>query len=192
MRYVSTRAGSPAVGFSDALVAGLAPDGGLYVPDAVAALPPPDPEAPYVAVAKDVIGGFVDRDVDSLIEDAYAAFDHPDVCPVVELSDGLWVQELWHGPTLAFKDVALQLVGRLFDQVLGERERPGDDRGGDLRRHRLRGHRGVRRTGGARHRRAAPRGPGERGAAPHDDERRLRPTCTTWRSRAPSTTARTW
>ena len=92
------------------------------MPEDEVVVPPLDREASYVAVAKAVIGAFVDRDVASLVEDTYAAFDHPDVCPVMELSDGLWVQELWHGPTLAFKDVALQLVGRLFDQVLGERD----------------------------------------------------------------------
>jgi threonine synthase len=120
MRYVSTRGQAPPVGFADALVGGLAPDGGLYVPDGE--VQRPDGAGRYVAVAEAVVEQYAGPAQAALVEPAYATFDHPDVCPVVELSDGLWVQELWHGPTLAFKDVALQLVGLLFDDELRRRD----------------------------------------------------------------------
>jgi threonine synthase len=94
---------------------GLARDGGLYVPDVVSKLPGELP-ASYVDVAATI------TEVDAgLVRDAYATFDHPAVCPVVQLDESLWIQELWHGPTLSFKDVALQLVGRLMDDELGRR-----------------------------------------------------------------------
>lgn len=145
MRYVSTRGEAPPVDFADALLAGLAPDGGLYVPQGE--LRPidswlrseGDPLPRYQDVAQSVISRFIngpgpgstpeDRSASvhdwphlaQMIDEAYATFDHPEVCPVVELGDRLFVQELWHGPTLSFKDVALQLVGRLFDHELTRR-----------------------------------------------------------------------
>jgi threonine synthase len=105
--------------FEDVLLEGLARDGGLYVPEAIGKLPGELPSS-YVDVAATVTG----LDAGTLAE-AYSTFDHPDICPVVQLDDTLWVQELWHGPTLAFKDVALQLVGRLMDTEL---ERRGERR----------------------------------------------------------------
>ena len=119
MRYVSTRGAAPVLEFSDVLLEGLGRDGGLYVPETLGKLPGDLPSS-YVDVAATVTG--LDADV---LSAAYATFDHPDVCPVVQLDDHLWVQELWHGPTLAFKDVALQLVGRLMDAEL---ERRGERR----------------------------------------------------------------
>ncbi|MEQ1788791.1 MAG: threonine synthase, partial [Acidimicrobiales bacterium] len=128
MKYVSTRGAAPVLGFGDALLTGLAADGGLYVPEAWPTLP----EAvwaevrPYADVAVDVMWPFVDGAIDrdafrEMVEAAYATFEHPDVCPVVELGD-LHLLELFWGPTLAFKDVALQLVGRLFDHELTARD----------------------------------------------------------------------
>lgn len=133
MRYVSTRGSAPAVGFGDVLLAGLAPDRGLYVPE----------EWPHlgdlsrfrgrsyaenaVEVMWPFVEGEVDRDVfESMVADAYSTFEDPRVCPVVPLGktdSGAphHLVELFHGPTLAFKDVALQLVGRLFDHFLAER-----------------------------------------------------------------------
>ncbi|CAN5714352.1 threonine synthase [soil metagenome] len=130
MKYVSTRGAAPAVGFDDALLAGLAPDGGLYVPDIWPRLADGwasrFADAPYAPVAIEVMSPFVEGaisgdDFGALVHDAYARFDHPDVTPLRELGDGLWLLELHHGPTLAFKDVALQLVGRLFDHELARR-----------------------------------------------------------------------
>jgi len=112
VKFVSTRGRAPELDFAGALLEGLARDGGLYVPDALPKLPGELPSS-YVDVAAVVTG--LEPDV---LREAYATFDHRDVCPVVQLDDHLWVQELWHGPTLAFKDVALQLVGRLMDAEL--------------------------------------------------------------------------
>ncbi len=126
VRYVSTRGGAPELGFGDVLLKGLADDGGLYVPDAWPALVAgwKRPRA-YADTAVEVMWPYVDgsverADFERMVGEAYATFDHPDVCPLVEVED-LHLLELFHGPTLAFKDVALQLVGRLFDHELTAR-----------------------------------------------------------------------
>ncbi|MEY2405400.1 MAG: threonine synthase [Acidimicrobiaceae bacterium] len=117
---MSTRGSAPPLEFGDVLLEGLARDGGLYVPERVPPLP--DFEGGYTDVATAIMQPFAEgTDLAPMVQAAYATFDHPEVCPLVELGDGLWVQELWHGPTLAFKDVALQLVGRLFDDELARR-----------------------------------------------------------------------
>ncbi|MFS8038739.1 threonine synthase [Xanthobacter sp. AM11] len=130
MRYVSTRGEAPVLSFSDALLAGLARDGGLYVPEAWPSLSADEIAAlagkPYAAVAKAVIGPFVagalpERVLDLMITDAYAGFRHPAVTPLVQIAPNRFVLELFHGPTLAFKDVAMQLLARLMDHVLAER-----------------------------------------------------------------------
>jgi threonine synthase len=129
MRYLSTRGQAPVLGFGDVLLAGLATDGGLYVPESWPALPRPlatYADGTYVDVAVDVMAPFVEGTLErdefaALVADSYASFDDPEVTPLYRLHDGLWLLELFHGPTLAFKDVALQLVGRLFDHELGRR-----------------------------------------------------------------------
>ena len=128
IRYVSTRGRAAELGFSDVLLAGLATDGGLYVPESWPALPARLPHATYADRAAQVIAPFVGDDISpdllvDLCRQAYATFAHPAVVPLVQIDDGHFVQELFHGPTLAFKDVALQLVGRLFDHVLAEQGR---------------------------------------------------------------------
>jgi threonine synthase len=127
MRYVSTRGNAPVLGFGDVLLSGLADDGGLYVPDAWPALSPDVwcEVRPYTDVATDVMWPYVEGSIErddlaAMVVEAYATFEHPDVCPVVELGD-LHLLELFWGPTLAFKDVALQIVGRLFDHELTRR-----------------------------------------------------------------------
>ncbi len=129
MKYVSTRGQAAALGFADTLLAGLASDGGLYVPDTWPALPGADQldacdsyAATAAAVCLPFVGDDVDAaDLDAMCRDAYATFRHEAVVPLVQIGDDQWIAELFHGPTLAFKDVALQLVGRLFDHVLGRR-----------------------------------------------------------------------
>jgi threonine synthase len=128
MKYVSTRGGAPTLGFGDVLLTGLAADGGLYVPEEWPQLRSEvwSEVRPYDAVAVDVMWPYVEGSMErdelaEMVRAAYATFDHPDVCPVVEVDD-LHLLELFWGPTLAFKDVALQLVGRLFDRELSARD----------------------------------------------------------------------
>ena len=128
--YVSTRGSAPRLQFAEVLLAGLARDGGLYVPAQWPVLAPGAlarfAEMDYADVAVEVMWPFVEGSIDrdafsSIVSEAYATFAAPDVVPLVDLGDGLWLAELFHGPTLAFKDIALQLVGRLFDHLLTER-----------------------------------------------------------------------
>ncbi len=130
MLHVSTRGEAPALGFSDALLTGLARDGGLYLPESWPTLSADAIRRfsgqPYAQVAKAVLGPLVDGDIPEadlgrMIEDAYASFRHAAVCPLTQIGDNLFVLELFHGPTLAFKDVAMQLLGRLMDHVLKAR-----------------------------------------------------------------------
>jgi threonine synthase len=126
MRYVSTRGDAPELGFSDVLLAGLASDGGLYVPERWPTLEQATEARTYAERAVEVMLPFVEPDIDEamltkLCNDAYATFRHPAVVPLVQIDHRQWVLELFHGPTLAFKDVALQLVGRMFDHVLAQR-----------------------------------------------------------------------
>jgi threonine synthase len=130
MLYVSTRGDAPAISFNDALLAALASDGGLYVPERWPSLSRDTIAGfrgkPYAEVAFEVIrpfvaGCFKEQDLARMIREAYATFDDPAVAPLVELSPGEHLLELFHGPTLAFKDVAMQLLARLMDHVLEER-----------------------------------------------------------------------
>lgn len=125
MKYVSTRGAAPVLGFADVVLAGLATDGGLYVPETWPTLGAVT-DAPYADLAASVFKPFTGSDIDDatmqrLCREAYATFRHPDVVPIVDLEPGHHIMELFHGPTLAFKDVALQLLGRLFDHILTQR-----------------------------------------------------------------------
>jgi threonine synthase len=130
MRYVSTRGQAPVRDFAGVLLAGLAEDGGLYVPESWPHFSPADWRGlrglPYAELAARVVQPFAGEVIpfatlQTLCRDAYDGFDHPAVVPLIQLETELWAQELFHGPTLAFKDLAMQLLGRLFDQVLAER-----------------------------------------------------------------------
>jgi threonine synthase len=125
MQYVSTRGSAPVLGFADVVLAGLATDGGLYVPQSWPSLPA-DTTGTYAELAAAVFAPYLGGDISNetmlrLTRDAYATFRHPDVVPIVDLQPGHKLMELFHGPTLAFKDVALQLLGRIFDHILTER-----------------------------------------------------------------------
>ena len=126
MRYVSTRGATPALTFTEAVITGLAPDGGLLVPAEIPNVADKLhdwQELSFVALAKAVIALFVDDippvQLAALIERAYEDFDHPDVVAFKSLDvPAVEVLELFHGPTLAFKDVGLQLLGRFFEYIL--------------------------------------------------------------------------
>ena len=130
MRYVSTRGAAPALGFSDALLAGLARDGGLYVPESWPSLSHDEIRAlrglSYADAAKRLLLPFLGGEIAAdefgrLVDEAYATFRHPAICPLVQTRSNEFVLELFHGPTLAFKDVAMQLIARLMDHVLAKR-----------------------------------------------------------------------
>lgn len=130
MRYISTRGGGAGVDFEQALLYGLARDGGLLVPESWPAMSAEQIAGlrgkPYAEIAfsvmKPFIGGCVDdATLRGIIDEAYAGFDHQLVAPLVQTGVDEWVMELFHGPTLAFKDVAMQVLGRLYDHVLKKR-----------------------------------------------------------------------
>ena len=134
MQYVSTRGGAPSVSFLDAVLAGLAPDGGLYVPQSWPALRPYLREnrgaMGFAGAAAEALFLFGEGDLSfagaaALSERVYGAgarFAHPAVAPLKQLGDNTWLMELFHGPSLAFKDVAMQLIGALYEEALTQRD----------------------------------------------------------------------
>ena len=131
MRYISTRGSAPALGFEDAMLTGLARDGGLYMPDVWPQLAPADiadlSGVSYAQAAYRVMQPFAgadipDKEFEEIVAAAYATFSHAAVTPLVEIAPGQWLLELFHGPTLAFKDIAMQLLGRLMDRALKRRK----------------------------------------------------------------------
>ncbi|WP_299820727.1 threonine synthase [uncultured Jannaschia sp.] len=130
MRYVSTRGRAPVLGFEDTMLTGLARDGGLYVPEEVPVLSPGDIAAlagrPYEDVAVRVMAPFVADAFDEatfagMVERAYAGFGHDARAPLRQLGPNHHLLELFHGPTLAFKDFAMQLIGQMFEHSLERR-----------------------------------------------------------------------
>ena len=130
MNYISTRGQAPALDFEQVLLTGLAADGGLYVPQHLPVFSREDIAAmaamDYPELAQTIIAPFVGdcipaADLRQLLRDTYADFRHDAVAPLVQIAANRWVLELFHGPTLAFKDFALQLLGRLLDYVLERR-----------------------------------------------------------------------
>lgn len=126
INYISTRGPGAPQSFTDVLLSGLAPDGGLYIP---AHWPQLDiQKGSYAEIAKTVIAPFTESTINNdilqdLLQDTYNSrvFDHPDIAPIKQITDNIWLLELFHGPTLSFKDYALQLLGRLFDHVLEQK-----------------------------------------------------------------------
>ena len=131
MKFISTRGQAPSLGFCDTVLAGLASDGGLYLPETwpqvsaeeIARFAGQD----FTAIAFAIINRFIDGEIPEatitgMITDAYASFDHPSVTPLRELEPGHFILELSHGPTLAFKDVAMQFLARVMDHILTTRQ----------------------------------------------------------------------
>lgn len=125
MKYISTRGEAPETGFAEACLAGLAPDGGLYVPKEWPRIEPARPGEPYADVAARILSAFAGdaiplADVQKICRDAYAGFSHHSVAPLTQWGPDTWLMELHHGPTLAFKDVAMQLIAKLYDYLLAK------------------------------------------------------------------------
>ena len=131
MKYISTRGGGQPKSFEEVILTGLAPDGGLYVP---AQLPHFSRQEiaswsslSYQELALKIISPFVDgaiseHDLEKIIAKSYSTFRHDDIAPLVKTGDNEWILELFHGPTLAFKDFALQFLGNLLDYTLEKRQ----------------------------------------------------------------------
>jgi len=130
VKYISTRGRVPAQNFEDVVLTGLAPDGGLFVPETIPQFSKEEIASwaglPYNELAFNVIKPFVDgeipdADLKNIIDSAYSTFRHEAIAPLTQLEGNLWIMELFHGPTLAFKDFALQFLGHLFDYLLKKR-----------------------------------------------------------------------
>lgn len=134
IHYISTRRPGDPKSFTDVLLSGMAPDGGLYIPDS---WPELDHKlldhlvgVPYATIASQIITPFIGNSIDesafqAMLEDTYSSkvFDRAVPAPLVQIGPNAWIMELFHGPTLSFKDYALQLLGRLFDHVLKEQDK---------------------------------------------------------------------
>lgn len=126
MNYVSTRGSPDRQSFLTAAMSGLASDGGLFHPERWPAIEPPSPGEAYADVAARCLGAFIgdelsDADVETIAAAAYRSFAHESVAPLLELAPDRWLLQLHHGPSLAFKDVAMQAIAKLYDTVLGRR-----------------------------------------------------------------------
>jgi len=132
LRYISTRGTAPALAFEDVVLTGLARDGGLYIPDQWSPVSPGDIRAmagaEYADCAYRVMRPYIeaacigDDALRALIGETYGVFDDPAVAPLRQLDGETWLLELFHGPTLAFKDFALQFLGRMFEHILAKRD----------------------------------------------------------------------
>lgn len=130
MKYISTRGEAPVLGFSDTLLAGLARDGGLYLPETYPQFSPDEIRnlrgKSYVEIALAVLSPYVNGEIpaaefEKMVRESYGSFRHDAVCPLVQTGANEFVLELFHGPTLAFKDVAMQLLSRMMDYTLAQR-----------------------------------------------------------------------
>lgn len=146
MQYISTRGGDGPLGFEDTLLSGLARDGGLFVPQDYPQLSQDDwnrlKGKSYTEIASAIMGYFTTGEIDhdelsAMVEDTYQGFTHQDVAPLVALDDNIHVCELFHGPTIAFKDYAMQFLSRAFDRALSARGKRAVILGGYQWRHRF-------------------------------------------------------
>jgi len=131
MKYISTRGKAQKLGFEEVLFAGMASDGGLYVPEEILQFTPAQiarfAGLSYSELAFEIINPFIggeipEKKLKEIIAESYKVFKHPAVAPLKQLDENEWLLELFHGPTLAFKDFALQLLGRLLDYFLEKRK----------------------------------------------------------------------
>jgi len=132
MKFISTRGDAPALSFEEVVLTGLATDGGLYVPESLPKFTKDEIASwaglSYQALAFKIISPFVDgeipdADLKDIIEKAYSSFRHDAIAPLVQTGHNEWILELFQGPTLAFKDFALQFLGHLLDYLLARRDK---------------------------------------------------------------------
>jgi threonine synthase len=133
MQYRSTRGQAKNYSFEEAVMTGLGPDGGLFIPQEIPSLPANWRQAwsqhSFQELAVEILSMYIDsseiprEDLKSLVDRSYSTFRSETVTPLAKVRDGLYVMELFHGPTFAFKDVALQFVGNLFEYFLERRNR---------------------------------------------------------------------
>ncbi|MES2472351.1 MAG: threonine synthase, partial [Pseudomonadota bacterium] len=130
MQFISTRGQAPETSFSDVLLAGLAPDGGLYLPQRWPQISKAEiaafkgqryQDVAFAILSRFTAGSFSDGELREAIEAAYSDFDAPEIAPLTDIGNGQYLLELFHGPTLAFKDIALQVLGQLFSRALAKR-----------------------------------------------------------------------
>lgn len=131
MKYISTRGDAPALSFEDVVLTGLAPDGGLYVPENLPKFSQEEiaswaglsyQELAFKVIAPFVAGEVPDAELKKIIDDSYSTFRHDAIAPLVQTGHNEWILELFQGPTLAFKDFALQFLGNLLDYILKKRD----------------------------------------------------------------------
>jgi threonine synthase len=127
MKYISTRGKAPILGFQDIVMEGLALDGGLYLPEKFPKIPHRSIRAlrgkSYKEIAKAVVWAFIENEIEysdfeKIVDESYSTFHHAAVCPLVQIAPNEFILELFHGPTLAFKDIAMQFLARLMDHIL--------------------------------------------------------------------------
>ena len=180
MKFVSTRGEAPALSFEGALLAALARDGGLYMPEAWPRLAPEaiasSPGLDYADAAFRVMRPFLAGDpclddLEVVLEEAYGSFHHPAVAPLRQIAPNRFILELFHGPTLAFKDLAMQVVARLMNRALLRKRAHATVIGatsGDTGAAAIEAFRGLEAH---RHFHSASEGTHQRRAAPPDDDR---------------------
>ncbi|MEC8428746.1 MAG: threonine synthase, partial [Pseudomonadota bacterium] len=131
MKYISTRGEAAPLSFEDVVLTGLAPDGGLYVPEQLPKFSQEEiaswaglsyQELAFKVIAPFVAGEVPDADLKKIIDDSYSTFRHDAIAPLVQTAHNEWILELFQGPTLAFKDFALQFLGNLLDYILKKRD----------------------------------------------------------------------
>lgn len=132
MKYISTRGKAPTLNFTDTIMTGLASDGGLYLPEKFPQFSPDALRAlrgqSYATIAKTILWPFIDNEIErttfeNIITESYAVFRHPAICPLQQTGPNEFILELFHGPTLAFKDVAMQFLARLMDYILTKKNK---------------------------------------------------------------------
>jgi threonine synthase len=131
VKYISTRGEAPTLNFEDVVLTGLASDGGLYLPETLPKFSSDEiaswvglsyPELAFKIIAPFVDGEVADAELKKIIEKSYSTFRHPAIAPLIQTGHNEWILELFQGPTLAFKDFALQFLGNLFDHILKKRD----------------------------------------------------------------------